>query len=337
MTSLEILLSFLCIFLFVLLLLPGVRYSIESIIQKKYPFVLVIYIISGICLYILGYNCIDPEKNKWLYTIVIKLADLLVLGVFLGIITNTPRFLNIFRESLTNELYSEHHLRQRRDIRDIWDKVSKSMFKDKYPDISSSILSIIRDYYFPKSDQGYYDHYSVQHDVSFIDPDKKYIKSVESISFIYKSFDASKLFEQNISCHKKNEADSTINIRVNSFKIDDIESLAKLKQNAQTENGILKVDLSMKLPKSKDGEYKIEIQQEKVYLLEDDFDITFSSRRIASNVNVELRYTDDFYVYFQDFGNVTGYVVTNQRGIIRAQNKGVILPKQGYSFHLRKN
>lgn len=337
MSGLEVFLAILCLVLFSLLIMPGVRNAICTLFQGKYPVALTIYVIIGIVLYLIGFNCIDQKENKVLYTIVIKLADLLILGVFLGIITNAPRFLNVFRESLVSELYSEKHLRQRKDIREIWDKVSKSMFKDKYPDISSDILDIISKHYFPKSDQGYYDHYSVLHEISFLDPNKKYLKDIESISFTYRTFGMSKSFEQSIICCKKDRNDSMTEIFVHSFKINGNENKGQLKSNKYVKEGNLHLDIEMQLPKVKDGVYKIEIQQEKNYLLEDDFDITFASRRIAKDIYAELRYpSNEFYVYFQKFGTVADYSVTNQKGLIKADFKGVILPRQGYSFLLRK-
>lgn len=57
-----------------------------------------LFLIVGICLYIVGFFLID-DKSAW-SKIAIKVADVLVIGVVLGFITNAAQFIGIFKQDL---------------------------------------------------------------------------------------------------------------------------------------------------------------------------------------------------------------------------------------------
>lgn len=82
--------------------------------------------------------------------------------------------------------------------------------------------------------------------------------------------------------------------------------------------------------------YNIEIKQEKVYKFDDDYDISFIPRRITNNLMANLRYPDDIYVNFIALGTIGEYQETLVHNNFEIRYNGVILPKQGYSFLLRK-
>ena len=183
MTQLAFILLLVCLFLFVMLLMPGVRNGIDNLISNRYPWVLVGYFLVGIICY--AVSCYITKSEETLNAIfwLQKAGDLFLLGVFWGVITHTSRFADLFKKNVIDEFYSSKHLMQRKDIQDIWLNVSKTLMKDKYPKISASILKIIKDVYFPTKVKGYYDNYQVDYHISFVDEQKEYIRSRETISY----------------------------------------------------------------------------------------------------------------------------------------------------------
>ena len=311
MTQLAFILLLVCLFLFVMLLMPGVRNGIDNLISNRYPWVLVGYFLVGIICYAVSCYITKSEETRnaifWLQ----KAGDLFLLGVFWGVITHTSRFTDLFKKNVIDEIYSPKHLKQRKDIQDIWLNVSNVLMKDKYPKISQSILKIIKDVYFPTKVKGYYDNYQVDYHISFLDDQKEYIRSLETISYTYKQFIKTPKYERRMVC-RKSQDDVQAQLNLISFKIDgnDVTQQVKLSQEY------------------KDG------KQTKYYQVE--LDLTFSSHCITNNLQVELNYTLDFYAYFMPSGVPGEFTTTLCEHYLKAKYSGVMFPKQGFMILLRR-
>ena len=122
-----------------------------------------------ICLYIVGFFLID-DKSAW-SKIAIKVADVLVIGVVLGFITNAAQFIGIFKQDLQDILYGKEFIRQRKDIYPLWENISKELFKNKFPTLHKELLKTINGY-FPKDDVSYYNDYEIHTSIEWIDKEQ---------------------------------------------------------------------------------------------------------------------------------------------------------------------
>lgn len=114
-----------------------------------------IILIVGLGLYALGYFGLND--NVW-REIVIKIGDVLVIGVILGYLSNAAQFLGVFKQDLQDIIYGKEFLKQRKDLYPLWKTVSIELFKNKFSAIHNSFLSAISDY-FPKNEISYYQNY----------------------------------------------------------------------------------------------------------------------------------------------------------------------------------
>ena len=335
MTQLAFILLLVCLFLFVMLLMPGVRNGIDNLISNRYPWVLVGYFLVGIICY--AVSCYITKSEETLNSIfwLQKAGDLFLLGVFWGVITHTSRFTDLFKKNVIDEIYSPKHLKQRKDIQDIWLNVSNVLMKDKYPKISQSILKIIKDVYFPTKVKGYYDNYQVDYHISFVDDQKEYIRSLETISYTYKQFIKTPKYERRMVC-RKSQDDAQAQLNLISFKIDGNDVTQQVKLSQEYKDGKQTKYYQVELPKKDNDDYRIEIQLEKIYRFNEDFDLTFSSRCITNNLQVELNYTSDFYAYLMPSGVPGNFTTTLCEHYLKAQYSGVMFPKQGFMILLRR-
>ena len=335
MTQLAFILLLVCLFLFVMLLMPGVRNGIDNLISNRYPWVLVGYFLVGIICY--AVSCYITKSEETLNAIfwLQKAGDLFLLGVFWGVITHTSRFTDLFRKNVIDEIYSPKHLKQRKDIQDIWLNVSNVLMKDKYPKISQSILKIIKDVYFPTKVKGYYDNYQVDYHISFVDDQKEYIRSLETISYTYKQFIKTPKYERRMVC-RKSQDDVQAQLNLISFKIDGNDVTQQVKLSQEYKDGKQTKYYQVELPKKEGDDYRMEIQLEKTYRFNEDFDLTFSSHCITNNLQVELNYTLDFYAYFMPSGVPGEFTTTLCEHYLKAKYSGVMFPKQGFMILLRR-
>ncbi len=335
MTQLAFILLLVCLFLFVMLLMPGVRNGIDNLISNRYPWVLVGYFLVGIICYAVSCYITKSEETRnaifWLQ----KAGDLFLLGVFWGVITHTSRFTDLFKKNVIDEIYSPKHLKQRKDIQDIWLNVSNVLMKDKYPKISQSILKIIKDVYFPTKVKGYYDNYQVDYHISFLDDQKEYIRSLETISYTYKQFIKTPKYERRMVC-RKSQDDVQAQLNLISFKIDGNDVTQQVKLSQEYKDGKQTKYYQVELPKKEGDDYRMEIQLEKTYRFNEDFDLTFSSHCITNNLQVELNYTLDFYAYFMPSGVPGEFTTTLCEHYLKAKYSGVMFPKQGFMILLRR-
>ena len=73
-----------------------------------------IILILGILFYCFGYFYID-STSCW-REVVIKIADVLVIGVILGYLSNAAQFLGIFKQDLQDIIYGKDFVKKRKDL-----------------------------------------------------------------------------------------------------------------------------------------------------------------------------------------------------------------------------
>lgn len=336
-TQLNQLLVMVILILLFLLLVPKIRDVISGFIAGKYSVTMVIYILIGIICYVVLFFFTEDTaaSQNFISKIIEKIGDLFILGAFLGLVTNTSRFMSIFRDVTFKELLSENNLLKRKDLWEIWERVSKLMFKNRYPSISTKILKIIKEGYFPNKEKGYYDNYTVEHSLEFVDDEHIYVKLTETVRFTYVTDSTSKFdFEQKPRCRKLDAQDHQTRVSLISYKVNGVDVTDKTVTRTVLEGHNLTLYITQKLMGA--TRYNIEIKQEKVYKFDDDYDISFIPRRITNNLMANLRYPDDIYVNFIALGTIGEYQETLVHNNFEIRYNGVILPKQGYSFLLRK-
>lgn len=139
-----------------------------------------IILIAGILCYYFGY--FQMESNSVWKEVVIKIGDVLVIGVILGFLSNAAQFLGVFKQDLQDVIYGKEFLKQRKDIESLWETISIQMFKEKFPAIHKDFLKAIQRY-FPKDEVSYYNDYETNIVIEWVDRDKRIIKVVDNVSF----------------------------------------------------------------------------------------------------------------------------------------------------------
>ena len=140
-----------------------------------------IILLVGVGMYAYGYFGCDAG-TPW-KEIVIKVADVLVIGVILGYLSNAAQFLGVFKKDLEDIVYGKEFIKRRNDLPVLWDAISKQMIKEKFPAISKELLSVIKDNYLPTDSPIYYNDYHIIQEVAWADEQKKFVKVTETINF----------------------------------------------------------------------------------------------------------------------------------------------------------
>lgn len=334
MTTLNVILFGIIILLGFLFVNKNVRDVAEKVFTNHKSLAITIYLLLGVVCYIICYHFYTDDGLT--RTLIMRLGDLLIIGVLVGFITNAARFYSIFQNSQIKSLYSVEEIKNRKDLYKIWGDVSEAVFKSRFPKIKNQLLKIVNDYYFPNSEKGYYDNYVCEYHLKFIDAEKQYLQSDEHITYTYMTDTKGKISMETCSWVNYNAShDGPCCSDIVSFKVDGKQMLVGNNVTTSREGNLqvttIKVDLSGK------KSYNIEIEYKKIVKFDEDHDIGFSARRITNKLTTMLHYSDDITVYFRKSGTINEFLEQKFDHALQVKYDGLILPRQGYVFVLGRS
>lgn len=295
-----------------------------------------ILLVIGIFLYVIGFVAFPPESNIVWKLIILKLADVLVIGVVLGFVTNAARFLGIFKQDLQDIIYGREFIKHRKDIYPLWENLSKELFKNKFPKIHTSLLTAVNEY-LPKNEISYYNDYEAHSTIEWIDQEKGIIQVTDIITFDLIS-DTDKTIDFPIKTTTTIKNPNDYQSKITQIFVNDLSPNVKhsLKKNEDKIEGDT-VTQEYVLTLCGSQKYKIKYTRVKRYNIHDDYFIAFRARYIVNQLRVSLQFPDTIEAQFVCRGTQKDYEYVNKtKNLIETKYQGIILPRQGYIFVLRE-
>lgn len=257
----------------------------------------------------------------------VGIGEFLLLSVVLGFVTNTSTFEAIQKKSLEKVLYGNSFLGCRRDIRDIWRKVSKQVYDNKFPDIAQEFLDRVESF-FPKDkdDVTYYNDYRRSIHISWEDEDADIIRVNEHISFELMTDGSKKEINYTLWNSMSTSEPCEQNLKV---WVDGVEKEVELKsQKIGNEIESIAV-ISLK----NSEKYKIEYRTERKYNLFEDHYIGFKAKYILKGLFVTVDcLPSNLHVQFINRGIKEKFqddVSTDTKRLVK-RYQGIVLPQEGY-------
>lgn len=290
-----------------------------------------IIFIIGICLYIIGFlMCEDGTLWK---EVCIKVADVFVIGVIIGYLSNAAQFLGVFKQDLQDIIYGKEFIKQKKDIYPLWETVSKEMFKNKFPSIHKEFLKTINSY-FPQNEVSYYNDFEAYTSIEWDDKEKDVVKVIDTISFDLIAENENEIIFPLKTWTRVNDTDA-YKTTISMFKVNGNDVVFCSKDKYIEEDNICE-EFSVKL--SGTTKYSIKYKREKIYDLKTDFILGFRAKYIVNGLRVRIDCPDDINLIFACRGTQNDFEDGNtKKHSIEKKYKGIILPRQGYICALQKN
>ena len=286
----------------------------------------------GLGFYIVGYlfkyNSLYPLASELL----LKAADVLIIGVVVGYLTSVAQWSGIFKREIQDIVFGKEFLSKRNDIENIWHNVTKQMFKFKFADIHRDLLSALRLTLPGEEDISYYEDHDSDITLEWIDRDKGIVKSIEAITFTLVA-ESDKRIALPVRTYTlmSGRADGTVSNPV--ILVDGAKP--EIKNNQPTKKGN-EIHHSSTVFLSGKKQYCVSYTREKTYCIYEDYFIGLKSQFILKNLTVTLNLPDGIEATFIERGTNIGFTdVKNSKCHIKKKLKGVIFPKQGYIFALK--
>jgi len=260
--------------------------------------------------------------------------SILVSGIF-AIVLKSIQFMGVFKDELSDIIYKQKYLDNRKDIKEVWENVSKIIFKNKFPKISKSITGDIENIYFPTKHVLYYDEYKQTLEIELIDPVNEKIRVKQHSEYIvYPTSKNDKLNLKTQNTLRFNKSKEEVGIKIQKFTVNgkDIEPVIDQKIEASCLRTWFTVVLT--------GEesYKFETIIEKEYSLKYDRIIGTKKDYIIHDFNLKILLKGELKINFLDAGTFNNFKPANviNEHYREYDYRGIIYPKQGYILVVEK-
>lgn len=297
--------------------------------KQSIPVILLIIGISFFIFFSFDPLGIEQSYNHW-YKFLYGLSNVVVMSALVSFLVDSVEFMGVFKRALEDIIYDSKFLKKRKDIEDIWTKVSKELFKSKFPQISDSLMKAVKRYYEPGDGLKltYYNDYVNTYTLKLDQNDKNILYIENEISFTLNVEDKDDFVFPMTSwtCVSKENQDQAT-LECNPVIVNGKPEKAEVSKPTY-ENGMVRYDHKLKLGGA--TEYKIKQTINKKCNLKEDNYIGFKARWLVNNMRVQVFFPKELDILFVNRG-VMGEYSSKEKDCFREyEYKGLILKHQGY-------
>jgi len=259
----------------------------------------------------------------------------LTSGVFASILKSI-QFTGLFQEELTKVISGSEFLKNRKDLPDLWKKISKSIYAEKFPEISDLLEDRILTTYFPMDKNHYNEDLVVSIIIHEINSDFiiTYTQTVE-----YNAIMDSEMNQSNIGYTDTITDDEGVEEKneLLSFKIDGVEIDREKCREVKKENG--KIKHIHNVPITGKKKFRVFQKVKNTYSLKGENVKLLRFNTITRNIDVTVSYNKDIEVSFFNVGLINDFKPIHtdiENTLSRRHRDDLILPKQGFGLSFNK-
>ncbi|WP_313806161.1 hypothetical protein [Flavobacterium sp.] len=277
----------------------------------------------------------SPFIDKW-NNILQKIGFVgLTSGVFASVLKSI-QFTGLFQEELTKIISGTEFLNNRKDLPDLWKKISKSIYAQKFPEISDLLEDRILTTYFPMDRNHYNEDLIVSIVIHDINDDFiiNYTQTIEYNAILDNEKNESYIVYTDTI---KDEQKVTEKNELLSFKVDGIEIDKEKCRTVKEEEG--KIKYIHRVPISGKKKFKVFLKVKNTYSLKGENVKLLRFNTITKNVDVTVSYNKDIDVSFFNVGVVNDFepIHTDMLNTLsRRHRDDLILPRQGFGLSFNK-
>ncbi|SKD06152.1 hypothetical protein SAMN05660461_3324 [Chitinophaga ginsengisegetis] len=275
----------------------------------------------------------EPSKIK-IYIAGIG-STLLSSGIF-AVLLKSMQFMGVFKDELVNIIYKADYLNHRTDLAEIWENVSKVVFKNKFPKISKEITEDVRNIYFPTQHVLYYDNYQQTLEIELIDEENDIIKVTQYSRYTVYPTDRKEKFTHIASNRIKfNKDRAEIDFKIVEFNINSKKYSPYVTEYISSNDLLTTYSVDLK----HEDVYKFETKIEKKYSLKFDNIIGLMKDFLIRNFELKVFLKGNLKLSFISAGTLQPFVKNtySNSACYEFHYKGLIYPKQGYVLIIEKN
>jgi hypothetical protein len=285
-------------------------------------------LLFGILIFLYGtFGTFESSLNKEFFSGLGK--TILASGIF-ALLLKTIQFMGVFKNELTKVVYDPKFLANRKDLPEIWEGISKEVFKNKFSGISKKLLKDITEVYFPTKHTTYYDDLQHLISIKFDAEGLLLLDYMVELNVVCSSAKEQCIYEySSVLTFKNNRNEVTMDSR--SVKVDKQVVLPEHKEILDGNQLINRYKLIL-LGKER---YRIERDEYKRYSLDIDNIMYFRAAKITNNIKVTIEHPPNLIVNFKKCGTIYDYELARSTTSLKEYRyNGIVYPEQGYLITL---
>ena len=298
----------------------------KGAVQKSLP---IVSIVLGLILLIIG--VFVHFENHFVQALFLKIGDSVLAGGVFAVILRSMQLMGVFKDELVTIIYEAAYLNNRKDLPDIWEKVSKVMFKNKFPGISKEITSDVKCIYFPIDHVLYYENFEQTINIELIDAANQLVKVTQYSQYTVFPKEKTNTFKHvSRNLLRFNKSKDEVSFNILKYKVNGTDFVPVVDEAIN--NNLLTTQYAISLS-GKENEYSFETVIEKLYSLKYDNVIGHQKDYIIKNFNVKIHTKGNLAIDFYNMGTLkpfTNKTKVKDEHYMEYEYKGLIYPKQGY-------
>lgn len=296
------------------------------------------YILISIGIFTLAYSVFGTFEDTRFKELMGGLGKSILIGGIFSFGLKTIQFLGVIKNELSEVMYCDpKYLSKRSDLAQLWENISKVLFKNKFPKISTAITHDVRKLYFPTDHVLYYDDYKQTVEIELIDSEKQIVKVTQYSQYIVYPKDKTSFKQETTNTIKFNDSANEVSFNITKFKINGKEELPIVSQKLDLDEKTLKTNFYFVL----EGQdyYKYDTVIEKQYSLLYDNIISTKKDYLIHDFNLKIILKGDLDIQFYELGTLHQFnkITVHSASYKEFDYKGIIYPKQGYLLLIKKN
>lgn len=296
-----------------------------------------IILFVGVILYIIGTFGIAIHKGnfnwiEWLLKTVASISEIVLIGGIVSFFSSYKVIVNAYKQELEKILIDSSYLAKRADADTIWERLSYTTIKTKFPSIARALLTIVKDSYFKSKDNiRCYHNYDNTIKIQWDSEDNKWVKVEERSTFCVFA-----------DTNKEITLRLNYNTYIGNKKEDEINAVMFLQHNNQVIKGDMIYDQTTKTVKCEvelklKGSFQYDIIKiiNRRLCLDNDNYIGFTAKYITDGISIKVSHPEDMRLTFTERGTIGNFRenIINEN-TCEYQYKNLILPNQGYTIFI---
>lgn len=260
----------------------------------------------------------------------------LTSGVFAGVLKSI-QFSGLFKEELTRVISGSDFLNNRKDLPELWKRISKTIYFEKFPEIGSQLEDRILETYFPMNKNHYNEDVVVSIVIHSITDDFviNYTQTMEYCAVLDSESNSSVVqYTQSIT-------DNTAVDEKNDLLLFEVDGIDRKDNRVSDDNiekdGKKKYFYSVNIEGKK--RFKILLRFQNTYSLKGENFKLLRFNTITRNVDVTVSHPEDVEVSFFNIGLINDFKPIHtdiKNSLSRRHREDIILPKQGFGLSFNK-
>lgn len=299
--------------------------------------VTLIFLVIGVALSkIQGGDFIQPYV--WWSSAFYKAAQLIFVSAILSAILDSLQYRKYFQTAIFEATHSNKYLKTRTksDLNDLWDRVTRIAYDEKFPELNEPLLDRVKTGYLPRNKEYYYKKYNRTCNADWVpgrERDILHLKDKITFTIIPHRVSQSVMWEFRFSRSPGVSKDTPNSINLGVILVNGEERKPELLETEDENEIVYGLQLEGK------EKYEIVRESERQFCPRDDPYSKYTSPQFTLGTTVKVHcHPTDLRVKFLELGTLENFDPVNpplekgRKGDIDRDYEGMVFPQQGYAL-----